>query len=121
MDVSELLIKYQDDKNPICDLYGNTLLHFVAKKESLKNQLQICELLINNTEDKNPSNHKGFTPLHSAATLGHLGVSRLIIKHVKNKNPKAKNGITPLKIAEMGSYEEICKLIQKAVDSVLFA
>ena len=108
-------------------MYGNTLLHFVAKKESLKNQLQICELLINNTEDKNPSNHKGFTPLHSAATLGHLGVCRLILRNVKNKNPKAKNGITPLKIAEIGNYDEICKLIQptynlrKAVDSILFA
>ena len=76
---------------------------------------QVCELILNNaeaTEDKNPftclqTATFGGSPLHVAATYGHLEVCKLILQHVQNKNPAASNGWTPLhSAAQMGPVSE---------------
>ena len=73
----------------------------------------MCKLIISNSNDKNPANSKGFTPLHFAARKGHLDICKLIMKHSGHKNPSAKNGITPLSLASTGNHLEVCMLIQK--------
>jgi ankyrin repeat protein len=73
--------------------------------------VQVCELILNNaeaTEDKNPLSNLGgnvnVSPLHLAASHGHLKVCKLILQHVQNKNPEARNGWTPLhSAAQMGA------------------
>ena len=40
----------------------------------LNGHLQICQAIVANIDDKNPSCHFGFTPLHFAAYQGHLEI-----------------------------------------------
>ena len=55
---------------------GQTPLHVAADR----GQLEICKLVINNVEDKNPPNLKeGATPLHLAATQGHVEICKFIL------------------------------------------
>ena len=56
-------------------------------------RLNICRLLIQNGQNKNPANQNGATPLHYAALKGHLEICRLIIENVQEKNP-ANQGVT---------------------------
>ena len=61
--------------------------------------LDLCKLIIENVEDKNPRDKFGWTPLHQAAVLGHLSVCKLILENVKDKNPADDEGQTPKDIA----------------------
>merc|ERR1719334_209920 len=70
-------------KNPADEKYGQTLLH----KAAFLGHYDICHLIIENVEDKNPSDQFGRTPLHKAAQKGHTEICRLIIKNVQEKNP----------------------------------
>ena len=47
------------------------LLHSMSQT---KGHFQICKLIIDNVEDKNPANDNGKTPLYTAAFNGHLDV-----------------------------------------------
>ena len=83
-------------------------------------------------QNKNPEADHGFTPLHEAASSGHLDISeliigddfgytplhlatihghfdicKLIIGNIQNKNPVAHNGQTPLLLAAEGGYFDI--------------
>ena len=57
-----------------------------------------------------------FTPLHSAATIGHLPICKLIIEFAQNKNPLSRNKVTPLHIAAANGHLEIYKLIMNKVE-----
>ena len=57
--------------------------------------LEVCRMMIQRVEDKNPANIFGRTPLHFAAYNGHVDVCKLIIDNVDNKHPKDENGRTP--------------------------
>ena len=55
---------------------GQTPLHVAADR----GQLEICRLILDIVEEKNPANLKeGATPLHLAATQGHLEVCKLFL------------------------------------------
>ena len=57
------------------------------------------------TDEKNPKDENGITPLHLAAQGGHLEVVKAIAdKLTHNKNPKDVNGKTPLHLAEEHSH-----------------
>ena len=58
-----------------------------------------------NTKDKNPSNKFGKTPLHMAATNGHLDICRLIIDNVENKHPINIHVETPKNLADRGAKD----------------
>ena len=47
-------------------------------------RLDICRLIIQNTQDKNPWQGCGLSPLHMAAGKGHLEVCSLIIENLQN-------------------------------------
>ena len=78
--------------------------------------LDICELIIENVEEKNPTKAGGITPLHYLALRGHFGLCLLIINSVSDKNPANEDGITPLHNAARAGHLEICKLILQNVD-----
>ena len=72
---------------------------------------EICEFLINNLEDKNPSCTNGMTPFHYAAEGGLTNVCRLIFENIGDKNPAALNGCTPLHLAAKNGHLQIARLI----------
>ena len=74
---------------------GTTQLHIAA----FRGYFDICQLILENVEEKNPANKMGKTPLHLAAQGGHLGIVQLIIKNVEQKNPPDEDGNTPLHYA----------------------
>ena len=57
-----------------------------------------------------------FTPLHSAATIGHLPICKLIIEFALDKNPRCRANVTPLHIAAANGHFEIYKLIMDKVE-----
>ena len=91
--------------NPECGYM--TPFHMAAKH----GHFSICELIINNVEDKNPKNVDGETPLHYAVEGGFLEICKLIIEKVIDKNPKDECGITPLDHAVTTGNLAIFKLI----------
>ena len=76
---------------------------------------ELCKLILETTDSKNPSNGAGWTPLHDAAKNGHLKICRLIIDSVDDKNPGNVEGYTPLHDAATCGHLEVCQLIAKNV------
>merc|ERR1712051_971125 len=66
-------------------------------------------------QDKSPMCKKGNTPLHMAASFGHLKVCQLIMAEVDNKYPKCNHGLTPLHMAAIKGHLDICKLIYENI------
>ena len=76
-------------------------------------RLDIWQLIMTNSKDKNPATDLGCTPLSMAAKKGYTEIFQLIFDQVQEKNPADAIGYTPLHIAaRYGSYE-VCKLILK--------
>ena len=84
--------------------------------------LEICEMIMENMDEKNPKDHWGYTPLHRAAENGRLEVCKLIVGNLQcdkemckryqyDKNPKNDNYFTPLHMAGMNEHLQVCKLI----------
>ena len=48
--------------------------------------------------DKNPRDEIGWTPLHAAATKGHLDICQLIAERIEDNNPVDTKGVTPQQI-----------------------
>ena len=87
------------DRNP----YGLTLNYF---------KVELTEDYIGSEDD----HERLFTPLHSAATIGHLPICKLIIEFAMDKNPRSRNEVTPLHIAAANGHFEICELIMDKVE-----
>ena len=118
LDLCRLIIKNNPrdyygriDKNPPCYAYRNTPLHHAAEL----GLLEVCQLIMDNIEAKNPSGECGFTPLHWAAEHGQVEVCRLIMENIKNKNPGQDDNITPLHRAAENGRVEVCRLIMDNV------
>ena len=61
--------------------------------------------------DKNPKSEIRITPLHVAATEGHLGICKLILDNVNNAealSTKTVDGNTPLHYASLYGQSEVC-------------
>ncbi len=58
---------------------GCTPLHLVAEN----GQLKVCELILNNIQDKMPETLSGITPAMLASDNGHSEVTHLIDFHLK--------------------------------------
>ena len=85
-----------------------TPLHYAAQK----GHLAVCQLIINNVNDKNP-NEAGITPLHYAAENGHFDICQLIIDNVDDKNPNDITGSTPLDLAKFKQKEHVYCLFRE--------
>ena len=84
---------------------GSTPLHGAAEN----GHLEVCSLIIDAIDNKNPADAYGNTPLHAAARSGHLEVVRLIVENITDKSPANNNGKTPLDVA---SNEEVRRLLE---------
>ena len=89
--------------------------------------LEICEMIMENMDEKNPKGDWGVTPLHQAAENGklegaQLEVCKLIVENLLcdkemcnryrcDKNPKNDHYFTPLHMAGMNGHLQVCKLI----------
>ena len=87
---------------------GLTLLHAAA----FKGQLNVVEYITKNTEEILPLSNDGETPLHLAATNGHIDICR-ILKNVEKAESKDYYGFTPLDIAHHNKHFEVCQLLSE--------
>ena len=59
------------------------------------NRLDICQLIVEHAQDKNPKDRFGYTTLHEAARNGHLDICRLIMDHVERRTQRMMMGTLP--------------------------
>ena len=78
--------------------------------------LSICQLIVDNVDDKNPKSNDGLTPLHCAAAYGHLSVCQLIFESVDDKNPNDHDGWTPLHWAAFKGHSSVCQFIVQKIN-----
>ena len=73
-------------------------------------------MLIFLKNERNPRCHFGFTPLFTAAQLGHLKICRRLVKDSTEPNPKRdSDGSTPLHIATFKGHISIVEMILKNI------
>ena len=61
--------------------------------------LELCNYIVEKTEDINQKDIRSVTPLHLAAHKGHLGICKLIANSLVDKNLPDEFGMTPLHIS----------------------
>lgn len=84
---------------------------------ALEGQLDICTQLIAKGADVNKT---GWTPLHYAATRGHLDVIRLLLDQYAYIDAASPNGSTPLMMAaQYGSDDAVRLLLDEGADPLL--
>ncbi len=84
---------------------------------ALQGQLALCTQLIAKGADVNKT---GWTPLHYAATHGHLDVLRLLLEHHAYIDAASPNGSTPLMMAaQYGSDDAVRLLLDEGADPML--
>ncbi|MCF8208480.1 MAG: ankyrin repeat domain-containing protein [Rhodoferax sp.] len=84
---------------------------------ALKGHLQVCKQLISLDADVNKT---GWTPLHYAATGGHVDVIRLLLEHFAYIDAASPNGSTPLMMAAMyGTPAAVKVLLEAGADPTL--
>ena len=79
--------------------------------------MAVCQLIMENIEDKNPKDNNGWTPLHYAASNGHLAICQLIMENIEDKNPKENNGWTPLHSAAWNHSQQPNKCLVNPISS----
>ena len=84
---------------------------------SCKGHLKVCQLLLENIEEKNPVDKKGWTPLYLAAQNGHKEICQLIMEHIGMENSE-KN--TAHLVKRGGLLEFVQLFIDSDVDNVYF-
>jgi len=90
--VVDLLVNWPSTNLSIKNPQGETPLMLAA----LNNKLALAKLLIQRGADVNQA---GWTPLHYAATKGHIDMMRLMIDHSAYLDAESPNGTTPLMMA----------------------
>ena len=76
----------------------------------MNGHFDMCGLIIENAQNKNPGDANGLTPLHFAALNCHLDLCELIILMIENKNPVCAWGETPKDMAKRRNFKEIVQL-----------
>ena len=81
-------------------------LHIAARN----GKIEVCELLINTVQDKNPRNHRGMTPFQEATESGHwtLKLHKLLSDNGADLDPTDDNEFAA-KFAAMQSLRERCE------------
>ncbi len=111
--VAELLAAHPQTKVEIRNDKDESVLMLAA----LKGYLGLVEKLVENDADVNKP---GWTPLHYAASRGHVPVIMHLLEHSAYIDAESPNGTTPLMMAAMyGSPESVKALIQAGADPTL--
>ena len=108
--VAELLATHPDTKTEVRNGKDESVLMLAA----LKGYLPLVQKLVDNDADVNKT---GWTPLHYAASGGHVPVIAHLLDHSAYIDAESPNGTTPLMMAAMyGSPEAVKHLIQSGAD-----
>lgn len=108
--VAELLASHPDTKTEVRNDKDESVLMLAA----LKGYLPLVQKLVDNDADVNKT---GWTPLHYAASGGHVQVIELLLENSAYIDAESPNGTTPLMMAAMyGSPEAVKHLIQAGAD-----
>jgi ankyrin repeat protein len=84
---------------------------------ALRGNLELCKRLIGRDADVNK---QGWTPLHYAATNGHVAVIELLLENNAYIDAESPNGTTPLMMAaHYGSAAAVQELLQAGADPTL--
>ena len=84
---------------------------------ALKGELALAEKMVKNGADVNKT---GWTPLHYAASNGHLTLIRLLLENHAYIDAESPNGTTPLMMASMyGSPQAVSLLLEEGADPML--
>ena len=85
-------------------------------KSTLPICLYLCDLIIDNSEDKNPVDKHGCTVLYNAAILDNVQFYQMVMEKNIDKNPIHKQfGNTPLHEAAGKNRFELCKVILNGI------
>lgn len=94
-------IRTRDDESPLM-------------MAALKGHLDLARKLIERGADVNKT---GWTPLHYAATGGHLAIMELLLEHHAYIDAESPNGTTPLMMAaQYGSIDAVRLLLEAGAD-----
>ncbi len=108
--VAELLAAHPRTKTEVRNGKDESVLMLAA----LKGYLLLVQKLVDNDADVNKT---GWTPLHYAASGGHVQVIAHLLDHSAYIDAESPNGTTPLMMAAMyGSPEAVKHLIQAGAD-----
>lgn len=111
--VAELLASHPNTKVEVRTDKDESVLMLAA----LKGHLGLVQKLVDNDADVNKP---GWTPLHYAASGGHVPVIEYLLEHSAYIDAESPNGTTPLMMAAMyGSPESVKSLIQAGADPTL--
>ena len=81
---------------------------------ALNNQLNVAQVLIERGAEVN---RKGWTPLHYAATKGHIAMMRLLLENNAYIDAESPNGTTPLMMAAFyGTPASVKLLLEEGAD-----
>ena len=106
--VQQFYTEAQDEQALTPNEQGETPLLLAARN----NHFDVCQLIIEQSEEKNPSNGiDGYTPLHEAAKNGNTKLCKLIIDSISDKNPKCSDGKTPIHFAALHGHLDVCELM----------
>jgi len=84
---------------------------------ALKGQLALSDKLVKKGADVNKP---GWTPLHYAASNGHVEVIKLLLEHHAYIDAESPNGSTPLMMASMyGNAQSVKLLLDEGADPLL--
>lgn len=111
--VAELLATHPNTKTEVRNDKDESVLMLAA----LKGYLTLVQKLVDNDADVNKT---GWTPLHYAASGGHVPVIAYLLEHSAYIDAESPNGTTPLMMAAMyGSPEAVKELIQAGADPTI--
>ena len=84
---------------------------------AIQNQIELAKLLI---EQGAEVNKPGWTPLHYAATKGHIDIMRLLIENSAYLDAESPNGTTPLMMAAYyGTPQAVKLLLEEGADPLI--
>ena len=119
----KLIVNNLEDKNPIDQRYKDKKHHEHIRiytpcllERAIKcNNSKVCQFIIENIADKNPSFRRGQTALHMAASEGNLSICEIIVKNTDYLHPLNKDKKTPLELAKDNGHKDVCNLINSAI------
>ena len=105
-----LLAKHPQTQVNVVNSVEETPLMLAA----LNNQLNVAQVLIERGAEVN---RKGWTPLHYAATKGHIAMMRLLLENNAYIDAESPNGTTPLMMAAFyGTPLSVKLLLEEGAD-----
>ena len=70
-----------------------------------------CYLLLNHGASVNAVNNDGVTPLHDAASRGHVDILQVLLNHAASVNAVNNDGVTPLHYDAWQGHVDILQLL----------